>query len=287
MTPGSEDTNFAAWNKVNANLEAVAIGFTDTVKGLDYQNSVLDKDLAIPPVAPTEGDRYIVPAEATNDWFDHTNDIAQYTDEAWEFITPNKGYTLFVEDELLIYVWNDVSWITLPEIGGALTGTAGEALDFHDIVYPATDGKYYKAFATGTDVQANGIGIVMQSGGILGDATGQIQVNPLQVIDGDWSWTPNTELFLAIDGVMTHDASSFDWTKPIGYAISATRILFAPQTGWSNNAWLNLSADQMGIEYIPTNYTRTSTPEVTDITQISAHLKGIDDKLAEIIAMIP
>ena len=37
------------------------------VQGLDWQNSVLDKDLATPPGSPSEGDRYIVATGGTDD----------------------------------------------------------------------------------------------------------------------------------------------------------------------------------------------------------------------------
>jgi hypothetical protein len=283
--------NAAAWGKANANFEAIAIGFSDMAKGLDYQDSVLDKDLTAPPGSPSEGDRYIVAATATGDWATHETEIAQYTDSAWEFIEPNIGYCLTVEDELIMYVFNGSSWVSLPSLADALTGTAGEALSQYDSVYAnAADGKYYLADADGTEAQANAKGIVTQSGGIAQNSTGQIQVNPVQIINGAWSWTPNVELWLNTAGTLTDDIevkAALAWSKPMGYAISATRILFAPQTGWSNAEGLILNADQLEIGFVPTNYTRTSTPEVTATDQISAHLKGIDDRLAEIIAMIP
>jgi hypothetical protein len=287
ITTPPANLNAAAWAKVNANLEAIAIGFSDMAKGLDYQDSVLDKDLTAPPGSPSEGDRYIVAATATGSWATHETEIAQYTDSAWEFIEPNVGYCLTVEDELIMYVFNGLSWVTTPSLADALTGTAGETLARYDVVYANVDGKYYLADADGTEAQANAVGIVTQSGGIAQDSTGQIQVNPIQIINGSWSWAPNTELFLDTAGGMTHTPTALDWIKPVGFAISATRILFAPQTGWSANAWFNIEADQLGLAYIPTNYSPTSTPEVTATDQISAHLKGIDDRLAEIIAMIP
>lgn len=46
--------------------------------------------------------------------------------------------------------------------------------------------------------------------------------------------------------------------------------------GWSNNTWYNVVADQMGIDYIPDEYARTLTPNVTETTQLTAHLKGLD-----------
>jgi hypothetical protein len=281
------DNLFQSGSKINANLEAIAVEITDAIDGLDYQDSVLDKDLTAPPSSPVEGNRYIVASIATGAWATHEDDIAVYRDSAWEFITPNKGYCCTVEDELIEYVWNNTAWVWRPSLADALTGTAGENLDRYDLVYAHTDGKYYLASALGTEAQANAVGIVIQAGGILQDATGQIYVNPVQIINGDWSWTPNTELFLGIDGGMTHDASALAWEKPAGFAISATRILFALQAGWSTDPWLELTGDQLGIAYVPTNYTRTEVPETSSTDQISAHLAGIDARLAEIIAMIP
>lgn len=99
------------------NSDAATKDYVDSkVQGLDWQDSVLDKDLTSPPSSPSEGDRYIVAANqpdgtASGDWSGHENDIAEWNDSSWEFTTPNKGFAVYVEDETKQYNWNGSSWI--------------------------------------------------------------------------------------------------------------------------------------------------------------------------------
>jgi len=77
--------------------------------------SVLDKDLATPPVSPTTGDRYIVAASATGAWAGHTNDIAEWTGAVWSFTAPVTGAAALVQDEFELYGWNAsaTAWQTI------------------------------------------------------------------------------------------------------------------------------------------------------------------------------
>jgi hypothetical protein len=81
-------------------------------QGLDWQESVLDKDLVTAPGSPTEGDRYII-AGIGGAWSTGTiNDIAEWNGTAWEFATPNEGFTTRVEDEDKVYIHDGSSWGT-------------------------------------------------------------------------------------------------------------------------------------------------------------------------------
>lgn len=80
---------------------------------LDWQDSVKDKDLTAPPASPSEGDRYIVASVATGAWAGQEKNIADYSGGAWIFITPNEGYTLTVEDESLLYIYDGSSWSSI------------------------------------------------------------------------------------------------------------------------------------------------------------------------------
>jgi hypothetical protein len=74
--------------------------------------SVIDRDLATPPDTPVDGDRYIVPAGATGDWSDRTDQIAVRIDGVWEYHTPQTGWTCFVADEDVISVYKTTGWST-------------------------------------------------------------------------------------------------------------------------------------------------------------------------------
>jgi len=95
------------------------------VQGIDWQDSVIDKDVSDPStLTPSDGDRYIVAAGGSGDWSGHDDDIAEYNGSSWEFITPNEGFATWVEDENIQYVWNGSSWVTLSSTSdhGSLTG---------------------------------------------------------------------------------------------------------------------------------------------------------------------
>lgn len=82
------------------------------IGGIDWQDSVLDKDLTAPPSSPGTGDRYIVGVGATGAWSGHDNDIAEWNGTSWDFTTPNEGFACWVEDENVIYVYNG-SWVKM------------------------------------------------------------------------------------------------------------------------------------------------------------------------------
>jgi len=86
-------------------------GYVDSVaSGLDWQDSVIDKDLTTPPGSPVTGDRYIVAAGATGAWAGKDNNITEWDGSAWVFTVQNEGFATWVEDENIVYVWSGSSW---------------------------------------------------------------------------------------------------------------------------------------------------------------------------------
>ncbi len=102
------------------------------VNGLDWQDSVKDKDLSTPPSSPSTGDRYIVASGGTGDWSGHDNDIAEYNGSSWDFTTPTEGTACWVEDEDGNYTYNGSSWVTFGStqthnnLSGLQGGTSGQ-----------------------------------------------------------------------------------------------------------------------------------------------------------------
>lgn len=87
----------------------------NVIMGLEWQDSIIDKDLATSPAASV-GDRYII-AGTGGSWSAGTiDDIAQYTVSGWIFSTPNEGFACWIDDEDIVYVYN-TSWVRL----GSLT----------------------------------------------------------------------------------------------------------------------------------------------------------------------
>jgi hypothetical protein len=80
------------------------------VQGLDWQDSVLDKDLVTAPGSPGTGDRYII-AGIGGAWSGFTiGDIVEWNGTSWDNSTPNEGFATHVEDEDLVYLWIS-SWV--------------------------------------------------------------------------------------------------------------------------------------------------------------------------------
>lgn len=69
--------------------------------------SVLDKDLTEPPADPAIGDTYLLFGAPSGDWADGAADqIAIFTSRGWEYVTPNVGQLVYVEDEDGFYRFN-------------------------------------------------------------------------------------------------------------------------------------------------------------------------------------
>jgi Protein of unknown function (DUF2793) len=85
----------------------------DAIRGLDalVQLAVLDRDLASPPGAPADGERWIVASSPTGAWASHAAEIAAWQDDAWRFYTPRIGWFVYIIDEGALIAWNGSSWV--------------------------------------------------------------------------------------------------------------------------------------------------------------------------------
>lgn len=83
------------------------------------QLSVLDRDLATPPGAPLNGDRYLVAASATGAWSGKSGKVAAFLDGAWEFLTPREGWLAWIADENVLVAFDGAVWTVAGGGGGA------------------------------------------------------------------------------------------------------------------------------------------------------------------------
>lgn len=83
-----------------------SLGLIDALIGA----AVLDRDLAAPPVAPDEGDCYLVAEDATDEWDGWDGDIAIFQDGAWRRVTPPIGALVLVEDEARVLLKQSGGW---------------------------------------------------------------------------------------------------------------------------------------------------------------------------------
>ena len=96
--------------------------------------AVTDTDLAAPPAAPAEGDRYIVAAAPTGAWAGKAGQVAARQDGVWRFYAPKAGWIAFVVDEMQLYHFNGTAWApgvlaitTLQNLSLLGLGTAADA----------------------------------------------------------------------------------------------------------------------------------------------------------------
>jgi hypothetical protein len=74
------------------------------------QSTVLDRDLAVPPAGPAEGDSYIVAASPTGAWAGHAGAIAVWSGGGWAFVPPAPGHVAWAVDEGRLLVWTGSAW---------------------------------------------------------------------------------------------------------------------------------------------------------------------------------
>jgi hypothetical protein len=74
------------------------------------QTVVQDKDLAVPPGAPTAGFLWLLPAAPTGAWSGQGGKLAQFIDGTWSFYDPFEGLRVFVADEDVEYRYTGTAW---------------------------------------------------------------------------------------------------------------------------------------------------------------------------------
>lgn len=73
-------------------------GYRYKVEDVDFRiRSVISDTVTSPPVSPSHGDAYLVPAGSTGAWSSHQDDIAIYTRNGWRFEVPGIGKWLLIE----------------------------------------------------------------------------------------------------------------------------------------------------------------------------------------------
>lgn len=73
------------------------------------QAAMIDVAVNTPPGAPAAGDCYIVGTSPTGAWASQANTVAYYT-TGWNFLTPFKGLTVYIDTLGVLYSWNGTAW---------------------------------------------------------------------------------------------------------------------------------------------------------------------------------
>ena len=94
--------------------DAATKDYVDSVaQGVTWYDPVEDKDLTVPPGAPTTGDRYVVATLATGAWSGEDNNMAEWNGVSWDFTISTTGATTYVIDESTQYNFNGTSWVSM------------------------------------------------------------------------------------------------------------------------------------------------------------------------------
>lgn len=111
------------WSAQKINTE-----ISNSIRGLDWQDSVGSQVINTPPASPQKDHRYIIPSGATGVWAGKTGQIAHWNGTAWVYYTPALGWSVYVHDENKNYVYNGTGWVRSGEAnqnivaGNGLTG---------------------------------------------------------------------------------------------------------------------------------------------------------------------
>lgn len=120
----SADGDVATWGKVQEHV-------TNSLNGLDWQNSVLSQVEEDPTsISPSTGDRYIIPSSGTGDWSGKEDQIAEWNGTSWDYIYPNEGFAVHVEDEGVWYNFpsSGTGWVNMGSVvdHGTLQGLSDD-----------------------------------------------------------------------------------------------------------------------------------------------------------------
>jgi hypothetical protein len=132
-----------------ANQAQKHVTVNEALRRLDalVQVTVQSAALATPPVSPTEGQRWILPASPTGAWAGHAGQIAVWQDGAWAFYAPLDGWTAVdvSTDTLLLYNAGTGIWT------GLITGVFSDAaFTLQDDIDPTKQARFQIAgFTTG------------------------------------------------------------------------------------------------------------------------------------------
>ena len=110
----SESTQYLSLPLLAAGQAQKHVTVNEALVALDalVQLSVIER-LAAPPVAPVEGQRFIVGIDATGAFAGKAGAITQWRDGAWLFTAPQAGWIAWVGSEGMPYVFDGAQWATL------------------------------------------------------------------------------------------------------------------------------------------------------------------------------
>lgn len=211
------------------------------------QLSVLERGRNDPPVAPANGERYIVGVAPTGVFAGHADAVAHFDAGVWSFLAPGVGWCAYVAAENALLAFNGTAWAGISPSGGitelqnleklGLGATADGinplSVKLNNALFtalPAPGGSGDLRFKLNKDAPANSVSQLYQTGysgraetGLMGDDQFAIKVSA----DGT-TWRqalvidPATGIVTAPYGVAGAGGGASDITAPVNIGVSAT-----------------------------------------------------------------
>ena len=75
------------------------------------QLSVESRTLGTPPLVVVEGESYLVPHGAVNEWEEAEGQVTSYLNGSWQFFEPLVGWQIWVEDEVTRLTFDGSKWV--------------------------------------------------------------------------------------------------------------------------------------------------------------------------------
>ncbi len=109
------------------------------------QLRILSKSISAPPTGALDGDMYLVANSGVNEWQNHDDELAIFSNGGWVFLTPKMGWRAWIVDQGRSSVYDDSAWrdhATVISPGGAATLHRINEID-HTITAGATSQTSY------------------------------------------------------------------------------------------------------------------------------------------------
>ncbi|MEM6409441.1 MAG: DUF2793 domain-containing protein [Pseudomonadota bacterium] len=74
------------------------------------QLTAASRSISTPPAGPLEGESYLVATGGSDAWLGADGEFASFINGGWHFVSPLKGWRLWVEDEAASLVFDGTNW---------------------------------------------------------------------------------------------------------------------------------------------------------------------------------
>lgn len=130
------------------------------------QMSLLSRQTGTPPVVVVDGESYLVPFGAVNDWSGQSGSVAIFTNGGWVFVSPQPGWRAWVRDEAQTLIFDGAIWQS-----GVLASSASGAAARFDVIEFEHEIVAGGAQSTLTTIPANSM-VFGVTGGVVDEITG-------------------------------------------------------------------------------------------------------------------